>query len=234
MYESSQGRLQAMSSRSSLFLLLLLLACPLHADGVEAALGLGILPTRQERTGGPGGDTATALQLRVGWDRSPSYTRMTQWQAQVQSGSNHDLGFITAGGGLQQSWWSEHHGVQAALGAELRLERYEGRSSLASGPSPLDGQTAWMVRPWVRGQVGFRGILLPLGWYNAADLLAALTQGGRYTHPFTRLEVAVPLWHQGGEGPGGDLRHMAPRYEISVQFGMRFGYWPRVTPSVRP
>lgn len=233
MYESAQDKLRAMSHRFSRFLLLLLLACSLHADGVEAALGLGILPTRQEGTGGPGGDTAAALQVRVGWDQSPSYTRMTQWQAQVQSGSNHDLGFITAGGGLQQSWWSENHGVQAALGAELRLERYEGRSSLASGPSPLDGQVAWMARPWLRGQVGFRGIFLPLDsrW---GEILAGLTQGGRYSHPFTRLEVAVPLWHQGGEGSGGALRNMAPRYEISIQFGMRFGYWPRIMPSERP
>lgn len=37
------------------------------------------------------------------------------------------------------------------------------------------------------------------------------------------VEVAVPLWHQGGDGPKGLLRQMAPRWEVSVQFGMRFG-----------
>jgi hypothetical protein len=201
----------------------ILMVSPLLGDGVETALGLGILPTRQGGPGDPGGDAATALQLRIGWDHAPSYRRMAQWQVQAQSGSNHDLRFIQAGGGIQESWWTENHGLQAALGAELRAERYAGRSSLASGPSPLAGQAAWMVRPWIRGQVGFRGIVIPLegAW---GDLLARLTQGGRYTHPFTRVEVAVPLWHEGGTGAGGDLRHMAPRYEISLQLGMRFGY----------
>ncbi len=218
-----------MNALSPLLLAPVLLFSPLRAEGVETALRIGILPTRQGGPGAPGGDAATALQVRIGWDHAPSDRRMTQWQVQAQSGSNHDLTLIHAGGGLQTSWWSGNHGLQAALGTELRVERYEGRSSLASGPSPLEGRAAWMVRPWVRGQVGFRGIIIPLEapW---GDLLAGLTQGGRYTHPFTRVEVAVPLWHEGGTGPGGDLRHMAPRYEISLQLGMRFG--SRTPPSL--
>ncbi len=206
-------------------LALLFLALPLRADGLEFALGLGILPTTQGGPAYPDGDPATALQLRIGWDHSPSYLCMTQWQVQAQSGSNADLRFVTTGLGLQQSWWSRNHGFEGALGTELRVERYEGRSSLAEGPSPLDGQVAWMVRPWIRGQIGFRGILIPFGW-SSTDLLAALTQGGRYSHPFTRLEVALPLWNQGGTGLAGDLLHRAPRYEISLQFGMRFGSRP--------
>lgn len=65
----------------------------------------------------------------------------------------------------------------------------------------------------------YHGALAALG----AELRVERHQGGRYSHPFTRLEVAFPLWHQGGEGPGGTLRQMAPRWEGSVQFGMRFG-----------
>jgi hypothetical protein len=203
-------------------LTLVLLSLPLRADGLEFALGLGILPTTQRGPAYPDGDPATALQLRLGWDRSPSYLRMTQWQFQAQSGSNADLRFATTGAGLQRSWWSRNHGFEGAVGTELRVERYVGRSSLGEGPSPLDGQVAWMVRPWLRGQMGFRGILIPLG-RPSTDLLALLTQGGHYSHPFTRLEVALPLWNEGGPGLAGELRHRAPRYEISIQFGMRFG-----------
>lgn len=203
-------------------LALLFLSVPLRADGLEFALGLGILNTTQGGPAYPGGDPATALQLRIGGDHSPSYLRMTQWQFQAQSGSNADLRFTTAGGGLQRSWWSRNHGFEGALGTELRVERYEGHASLGEGPSPLDGQVAWMVRPWLRGQIGFRGILIPLH-RPSTDLLALLTRGGHYSHPFTRLEVAVPLWNQGGTGPAGALLHMAPRFEISIQFGMRFG-----------
>jgi hypothetical protein len=150
---------------------------------------------------------------------------MEQWQVMAQSGSNEDLKYAVSGLGYQRSWWTEHHGAQAALGAELRVERYQGRDSLASGPSPYSQNQTWMVRPWIRAQAGFRGILLPLP-APALEALAWLTQGGRYSHPFTRLEVAFPLWHQGGEGPGGALRQMAPRWEVSVQFGMRFGRSP--------
>jgi hypothetical protein len=153
---------------------------------------------------------------------------MDQWQALAQTGSNHDLAYAMAGAGWQRSWWTEHHGAQAALGAELRAERYQGRTSLASGPSPLDHDQAWMFRPWVRAQVGFRGILIPFLPDPAGRFLVWLTQGGTYTHPFTRLEVAVPLWREGGDGPNGLLRQMAPRWEASIQFGMRFGYANRL------
>ena len=204
-----------------IFLPLSLLCLPLRADGLEVALGLAVGPTN------PGaaphlGDNTTALQLRAGWDSSLSYTRIDQWQALAQRGSNENLKYDIAGAGWQRSWWTERHGAQAALGVELRGERYQGKDSLDAGPSPLTRDQAWIVRPWIRGQVGFRGILIPLP-EPGGRLFAWLTQGGRYSHPFTRLEVAVPLWHQGGEGPGGLLRQMAPRWEGSVQFGIRFG-----------
>lgn len=211
-----------MLRRALIASILPLLALSLRADGLECALGLGVLPTAKGGPTHPDGDAITALQVRLGGDHSSSYQQMTQWQVQAQSGSSSDLGFTSAGGGLQQSWWSSNHGFEAALGTELRVERFEGRSSLAQGLSPLDGTVAWMVRPWVRGHLGFRGILLPLG-RPSTDLLAWLTQGGRYSHPFTRIEVALPLWNQGGSGTAGALRHMAPRYEFSLQFGMRFG-----------
>jgi len=198
-----------------------LLGLPLRAGGVEVVLGVAVGPTNRGAAA-HSGESTTALQLRAGWDHSPSYIRMDQWQVMAQSGSNHDLKMAVSGLGLQRSWWTDHHGAQAALGAELRVERYQGHDSLASGPSPLAQNQTWMVRPWVRAQAGFRGILFPLP-SQAANLLAWLTQGGQYSHPFTRLEVAVPLWHQGGEGPGGTLRQLAPRWEASVQFGMRFG-----------
>jgi hypothetical protein len=206
-------------------LLILFLGLPLRADGVEVAVGVAVGPTNRGATA-HSGDNTTALQLRAGWDHSPSYIRMDQWQVMAQSGSNHDLKMAVSGLGFQRSWWTERHGAQAALGAELRVERYQGHDSLAGGTSPLAQDQAWMVRPWIRAQAGFRGILIPLG-SHATNLLAWLTQGGQYSHPFTRLEVAVPLWHQGGEGSGGTLRQMAPRWEASVQFGMRFG---NVTP----
>lgn len=204
-----------------LALLPALLAWPLQADGVEVALGVAVGIAHQGPTPQSRKDNTTSLQLRAGWDASPSYVRMDQWQVMALSGTSQYLKLAMSGLGLQRSWWTAHHGAQAALGAELRVERYQGHSSLAAGPSPFAGDQAWMVRPWVRAQAGFRGILVPLP-SPAAELLAGLTQGGRYSHPFTRLEVAVPLWHQGGEGAGGTLRRMAPRWEASLQFGMRF------------
>lgn len=207
-------------------ILAFLLGPNLRADGIEAALGLAVGPTNRGAAPGRQGDNTTALQVRVGWDQALSHSRMNQWQAMAQNGSNEALKYTLAGVGGQRSWWTEHHGAQVALGAELRLENYRGHSSLAAGPSALDQTRAWMIRPWVRAQAGFRGILIPLP-SPATELLAWLTQGGTYTHPFTRLEVAVPLWHQGGTGPGGLLRQMAPRWEGSVQFGMRFGGVPR-------
>jgi hypothetical protein len=215
--------LLGMHRLTRIFLPLSILCLPLRADGLEAALGLAVGPTARGAAPGSRGDNTDALLVRVGWDHSPSPFRMDQWQAVAQTGSNEDLAYAMAGAGWQRSWWSEYHGAQAALGAELRAERYRGHNSLASGPSPLDGDQAWMVRPWLRAQVGFRGILIPLLPIQASDLLIWLTQGGTYTHPFTRLEVAVPLWHQGGEGTSGLLRQMAPRWEASAQFGMRFG-----------
>jgi hypothetical protein len=196
---------------------------PLWGDGVEVAVGLAVSPTQRGAAAGSGGDNTTGLLLRAGWDESLSYTRLDQWQVMALSGSNEDMKFAMSGLGFQRAWWTERHGAQAALGAELRVERYEGRDSLASGPSPLAQEQAWLVRPWMRAQASFRGILIPLGPVQAGQLLAWLTQGGRYSHPFTRLEVAVPLWHQGGDGPKGLLRQMAPRFEVSLQFGMRFG-----------
>ena len=215
--------LLGMHRPARLFIPLFLLCLPIRADGLEAALGLAVGPTVRGAAAGSRGDTTDALQVRMGWDNSPSPYRMDQWQALAQTGSSEDLAYATAGLGWQRSWWTEYHGAQAALGAELRAERYQGHSSLAGGPSPLSHDQAWMVRPWVRAQVGFRGILIPVVPVQASEFLLWLTQGGTYTHPFTRLEVAVPLWNQGGEGPGGLLRQMAPRWEISLQFGMRFG-----------
>jgi hypothetical protein len=205
------------------WVLLLLLGClSLRADGVEVAVGMGVGPTNRGAAPGSRRDNTTALQLRAGWDNSPSSTCLDQWQALAQRGSNAFLQFDMAGAGWQRSWWTRYHGAEAALGAELRAERYQGHDSFAGGPSALAGNQAWMVRPWLRAQAGFRGILLPFP-EPGMRLLAWLTQGGRYTHPFTRLEVAIPLWQQGGEGPNGTLRQMAPRWEGSLQFGMRFG-----------
>ena len=214
--------MQSQGGRSLLLMALLLGGLSLRADGIEASVGLAIGATTQGPTPGSKGDNTDGLQLRVGWDHSPSQWQMDQWQALAQNGSSSDLRYTVAGAGWQHSWWSEYHGAQAALGAELRAEQYTGHSSLVSGPSPLAGNQVLMVRPWVRGQVGFRGILIPF-LPDAGRLLAFLTQGGTYTHPFTRLEVALPLWHQGGTGPSGLLRQMAPRWEASLQFGMRFG-----------
>ncbi len=201
----------------------MLLCLHLRADGVEVAVGVSVGPTARGAAPGSGGDNTTALQVRVGWDHAPSQHRLNQWQALAQRGSSQSLQYAMAGAGWQRSWWTEEHDAQAALGTELRLEQYGGHSSLAGGPSPLEGERAWLARPWVRGQVGFRGILIPFLPHPAEGLLAFLTRGGSYTHPFTRLELALPLWHQGGEGPRGLLRQMAPRWEASVQFGMRFG-----------
>ena len=200
----------------------LLLSLPLHADGVETAIGVSFGPTSRGASSSHG-DTTTGLQVRVGWDESWSHIQMDQWQALAQTGSNHDLTYATAGAGWQHSWWTESHRAQAALGAELRVEHYQGRDTLASGTSPLNAEQAWMVRPWLRAQAGFRGILFPFLPGEAFNFLAWLTEGGTYTHPFTRLEVAVPLSHRGGEDPRGTLLQMAPRWEASVQFGMRFG-----------
>lgn len=207
-----------------LLLIPLLLSAPaLHGDGLEASAGIVIGPTAQ---GPAGGDSTTALQVRVGWDRAPSHVRMDHWDLLAQSGSNQNLKYQAAGFGWRHSWWSDYHGAQGALAAEMRVERYQGHDSLYGGPSPLASDRAWMARPWLRAQAGFRGILFPLP-SPAAEALHWLTQGGTYSHPFTRLELAFPLWHQGGDGPSGTLRRMAPRWEASVQLGMRFGRPPR-------
>jgi hypothetical protein len=195
------------------------LALPLWADGVEVALGVAIGPTNQGAAPPSRGEGTTALQLRAGWDESFSYTQMDQWQVMAQSGTNEELKYAVSALGYQHSWWSDYHGAEAALGAELRVEHYQGRDGLAS----LAQEQAWMARPWIRAQAGFRGIVIPFLGPRASELMGWLTQGGQYTHPFTRLELAVPLWYQGGEGAKGLLRQMAPRYEVAVQFGMRFG-----------
>lgn len=212
-----------MRCTSPILFALLCLAAPLRADGVELALGVVIGPTNQGAAPYAVSGSTTALQIRGGWDHSPSYTQMDQWQVMAQTGSSEDLKVAVSAFGYQHSWWSEYHGAEGALGAELRVERYEGRDSAAAVQSSIAQEQTWMVRPWVRAQAGFRGILFPFLAPQASELLAWLTQGGRYTHPFTRLEVAVPLWQQGGDGPKGLLRQMAPRFEVSVQFGMRFG-----------
>ena len=219
---SSSRRLHGMHLLCRMSLPLFIFGMPLRADGVEVALGLAVGPTNRGAAPSSRGDNTDALQLRAGWDDSLSYTRLDQWQALAQKGSNENLKYDMAGAGWQRSWWTEYHGAEAALGAELRVERYQGHNSLAGGPSPLAQEQAWVVRPWLRAQVGFRGILIPLP-EPGARLLAWFSQGGTYTHPFTRLEVAVPLWHQGGDGPDGLLRQMAPRWEGSFQLGMRFG-----------
>ncbi len=219
------GKLPPMVRFASLLLIFLGVTGPLRGEGLEVAVGLAVSPTQRGAASAGRGDTTTGLMLRAGWDEAMAYTRMDQWQVLALSGSNEDLKFAMSGLGFQRAWWTERHGAQAALGAELRVERYAGKDSLAAGPAPLAREQAWMVRPWVRTQAGFRGILLPLG-SGATELLAWLTQGGRYSHPFTRLEVAVPMWHQGGDGPKGLLRQMAPRFEVSLHFGMRFGSRP--------
>lgn len=134
-------------------------------------------------------------------------------------------------------------GLHGGLGAELRIQAFEGKDLQAWHPIPsqppytpwnpqgsysghtlsvpLGGVTAWEIRPYLRAHLGWRGILLPLG--HLGELLWYLTQGGKQIHPITQVEVGLPLGRRGGDGVRGTLLHMAPGAELTVAFGIRVG-----------
>ena len=134
--------------------------------------------------------------------------------------------------------------VKGYVGVDVRVEHLRGRkldegqqgyhvwvqqpwgSGFIWQPYPVNLRhaEAWMLRPWVRMGCSLRGLWLPdpVFFLTGYPLIARLTQGGPTTHPITRLEVAMPLWRQGGEGRTGQLRQMAPGFELDYQLGMQF------------
>ena len=165
----------------------------------------------------------------------------------LETGANGYLRFESLGLGLQRQWRADPqpNQVSAYVGIDLRLEHLRGRALdpgqqgvqvwvadpiFGSGwrwePHPVDltRTEAWLLRPWARAGLTVRGLWIPdpLFFMTGHSLLAWFTQGGRDVHPLTRLEVATPLWRQGGASRTGQLRQMAPAFELSYQLGARF------------
>lgn len=165
----------------------------------------------------------------------------------LEQGANGYLRFESLGLGLQRAWRGRERPFQVTgyLGLDLRLEHLRGRALEAHEqgyqalvtdpvfgtgwvwqPYPVDltRREAWLLRPWARAGLTVRGLWLPdPGFFlTGHSLLAWFTQGGPQVHPLTRLEVALPLWHQGGPGRTGQLRQLAPGFEVSYQLGLRY------------
>ncbi|MDP2875656.1 MAG: hypothetical protein Q8O00_05680 [Holophaga sp.] len=103
--------------------------------------------------------------------------------------------------GIQCSIWSQEYQGHALLALEARSEHL-------STPSETQGYG----RAWLRGGIGFRGIIVPLFPFKTAYF----AQGTETVVPFTRIEYAVPLWKR-------DLTGVAtPTWELRMQAGVRF------------
>jgi len=102
--------------------------------------------------------------------------------------------------GLQCEVWSPGHEGQAVLALESRVERlYDTPGSSTYG------------RLWVRGGLGFRGIIVPLFPFKTA----VLVKGTERIVPFTRLEYAVPVTKRQLDG------FTSPTWELRLQIGLR-------------
>ncbi len=108
-----------------------------------------------------------------------------------------DMGSI----GIQCEIWSPGHEGQAVLALENRVERlYDTPGNSTYG------------RVWVRGGLGFRGIIIPLFPFKTTVLVT----GTERIVPFTRLEYSVPITKRELTG------FTAPTWELRLQIGIRF------------
>ena len=166
-----------------------------RAQGIEIGASFA-----QQRPALPSGREAAGPGLHLAWDlgepgRFP--TQLTVGYARLTvDGTRRDL----LGLGLQQAWWSNRYDGHALLGLEARGERLVG----PRGPVSY-------ARGWARAGLGFRGILVPLFPWDAAYLL----RGNDRFVPFTRIELAVPLWKRAASPAP------PPSWELSLQLGLR-------------
>lgn len=179
-----------------LLALLVFAAGPLAAQGFEVGAIAAQLPQFKPEGlsyKGPGLQAAVDLSgsSRRGFQLRGGFQRHTAGLAQV------DL----AGLGLQGFYGSEAMETHAMLGLEARYERV---STARVGTTH--------ARVWVRGGLGFRGIIVPLLPFN----IFFITNGDDRIVPFTRIEYALPLWKR--EVRGLEM----PSAELSLQIGLRF------------
>ncbi|WP_257307560.1 hypothetical protein [Geothrix campi] len=102
--------------------------------------------------------------------------------------------------GFQCTVWSQGHEGHALLALEARSEHF-------SDPN----ETSTFGRLWLRGGIGFRGVIIPLLPFNTAFL----ARGTERVVPFTRIEYAVPLWKRELVGL------TPPTWEVRLQVGLR-------------
>lgn len=103
--------------------------------------------------------------------------------------------------GIQFEIWSPRQEGQAVLALEGRAERlYDTPGNSTYG------------RIWLRGGLGFRGIILPLFPFKSAVLVT----GSERIVPFTRIEYSVPITKR--DLPG----FTTPSWELRLQMGLRF------------
>lgn len=238
------SRLAAMGARPVRPWFLLLCASTwLAAQGWDATLGVG-MQRRESIPLGPaslGGTNQTPVTFRLDWDRVSRLAThgvlRDQWTVAYSTARNIECDEQTLALGCQRVYWDQGpFRMHAGLGAELRGSRRIGKDFDvyykvpatdpwsppgsyygASIPVHLGGTTAWEARPMLRAFVGCRGILIPIFPF----LLMWGRQPGA-VHSLTRIEVALPLWRQGGEGAQGTLRKLAPGPEFNVSMGVRF------------
>ncbi|MBI3131041.1 MAG: hypothetical protein HYZ13_06755 [Acidobacteria bacterium] len=166
-----------------------------RAQGLEIGASFA-----QQRPALPSGREAAGPGLQLAWDlgepgRLPTQLTVSYARLTVDATKRDLLGV-----GLQQAWWSERFDGHALLGLEARVERLEGpRGSVTFG------------RAWARAGLGFRGILVPLFPWDAAYLL----RGNDRFVPFTRIQLAVPLWKRAATPAP------PPSWELSLQLGLR-------------
>jgi hypothetical protein len=215
----------------------------LAGQGWDAMLGVG-MQRREAITLGPatvGGSNQTSLGLRLTWDQGSRLATggmvRDQWTVALSTARNIECDEQTLALGCQRVYWAQGpFRLHAGVGAELRGSRRVGKDFDAdykvpatgpwdppgsyygaSLPVHLGGTTVWEARPTLRAFVGFRGI--PIPFYPSLWVWGR--EPGR-VHSLTRLEVALPLWKEGGSGSQGLLRKLAPGLEFHVSMGVRF------------
>lgn len=174
---------------------LALFASLARAQGLDVAISYS-----QQRPALPAGHEPSGIGVHGAWDLGEPDRFKTQLRASyARLGADRATRDLLSFG-LQQAWWSEGHEGHALLAVEARTERLrEADSSLT------------YVRAWARGGLGFRGILVPLPPWGTAFL----ARGSERFVPFTRVELAVPLWKRRAPSLA------PPTWELSLQLGLR-------------
>ncbi len=181
-------------SRRTAFALLLPAALA-WGQGLEFGVSYAL-----QRPALPSGHEPSGVGFHGAWDLSDPGRFRTQLRASyarpAADRATHDMLAF----GLQQAWWSEGQEGHALLALEARAERL--------GEA---GASVTYLRAWARGGLGFRGILVPLLPWNTGFV----ARGSERFVPFTRVELAVPLWKRSAPG------FVPPNWELSLHLGLR-------------